>query len=163
MEFYNNKENSPLQFRINVEGINPNNIETRLILRTNENKNYLIFGKIEEDICIFDLPKLELYEKGDSGKLKFEIISEDDVYFPVWEDTFEINTKASITFEQLVTETKEKGKSKPKVTASPIIETKKEEKPIIKENKTTEPPVEKKIGKKTKSENDIKDFNSFFK
>lgn len=162
MEFYNNKENEPLKFKLNVEGIDKDNIETRLILKTNENKNYLFFGKIEEDLCIFDLPELDLYEKGNSGNVKFEIISE-DIYFPVWEDSFDIATKASITFEQLVTETKEKP-SKPSITVDPIIQQKVEEKPVIKENKKEEKKKPIKYKKEViKEKSDIKNFDSFFK
>ena len=41
MEFFNNKENENLKFKINSEGVDINKIEPRLILTTKENKNYL--------------------------------------------------------------------------------------------------------------------------
>ncbi len=166
MDFYNNNNNEPLKFRLNVEGIDTNNIETRLIFKTNENKNYLFFGKVEDDVCIFDLPKLGLFEKNDSGIIKFEIVS-DDLYFPVWSDKFNVKTKASITFEQLVSETVESPtKQKPKVSA--IIETiiTKDEKPIIKEKikESVKKETVKEISKEKKiiKDDEIKDFNSFF-
>jgi len=123
MELFNNKNNDSLKFKVNSEGIDVKNIEPRLILTTNENKNYLFIGKIKENICKFSIPKLKSYTKGDNGKMKFEIISE-DLYFPVWEDTFEINTKATIQFESVIND--EPKVVKPKITATvnvqPIIE-----------------------------------------
>lgn len=155
MKFYNNKKNEPLKFKLNVEGIDTNNIETRLILKSNKS-NYLFFGTIKEDVCIFDIPELNLYEKENIGLAKFEIISE-DLYFPVWEDNFEIKTKASITFEQLVTETK-KTPSKPKISASAILNApiEKDIKPIIKEKKDTKKEI------KIDKNKEIKNFDSFF-
>ena len=34
-------------------------------------------GEIDKDICKFTIPELHLYEKGDNGKIKFEIISDE--------------------------------------------------------------------------------------
>jgi len=132
MEFFNNKENEILKFKINSEGIDVNNIETRLILTTKENKNVLLIGKIDKDICRFAIPELNLYEKGNSGKIKFEIISE-DLYFPVWEDNFEIKSKATLKVEELIHEIQKT--SKPSITVSEAkIETNpKEIKKIVKE------------------------------
>jgi len=133
MELFNNKENELLKFKINSEGIDVNNIETRLILTTNENKNVLLIGEIDKDICKFSIPQLSLYEKGDKGKIKFEIISE-DLYFPVWEDKFEIKSKASIKIEEMVSEIQQNTiKNKPKIS---VTEAKIESRPI--ENKILE-------------------------
>ena len=45
MDFFNNKENNILKFKINSEGIDINKIEPRLILTTNENKKLLPYTK----------------------------------------------------------------------------------------------------------------------
>jgi hypothetical protein len=137
MELFNNKENEILKFKINSEGIDVDNVEPRLILITKENKNILFIGKIEKDICKFDIPQLSVYEKGDHGKIKFEIISE-DLYFPVWQDEFEIKSKASIKIEEMVSEIQHSSKPRISVTETkPIfekkVETKKEK---VVENKT---------------------------
>lgn len=58
MELFNNKENEILKFKLNSEGIDVNNIEPRLILITKENKNILLIGEIEKDICKFTIPEL---------------------------------------------------------------------------------------------------------
>ena len=138
MELFNNKENEILKFKINSEGINVNNVEARLVLVTKENKNVLLIGEIDNDICRFNIPELTLYEKGDNGKIKFEIISE-DLYFPVWEDKFEIKTKASLKVEELISEIQHT--SKPKISVS---EAKIEHNPIKKSvEKSVEKPVEK--------------------
>ena len=138
MEFWNNKENDSLNFKLNSEGIDINNIEPRLILTTKENKNYLFLGKVEKDICKFEIPKLESYEKGEEGKIKFEIVTE-DLYFPVWEDKFEIKTKASIKIEEMIENIKKDEESK-KFSVKAVLETnnvkeKKEEPSVIKEKK----------------------------
>ncbi|MFA5585515.1 MAG: hypothetical protein WDA02_03100 [Saccharofermentanales bacterium] len=128
MEFYNNDKNDKLKFKINIEGIDINNIEPRLII-TNENKNYLFYGKVNDSICTFDLPELSNYNKGDTGKIKFEIVSE-DLYFPVWSDDFEIKTRASVKIEELYQEIQQP--SKPKVAVNAILE---KEKPVVEKEK----------------------------
>lgn len=160
MEFFNNKSNDSIRFQINTEGTNLNKVETRLIFTTENNKNYLFFGKIQEDKCVFDIPELKIYEQGEQGKIKFEIIS-DDLYFPVWEDKFEIKTKVNITLEKMISNiqsTEEKTTTKPKFSVSPI-------KPQIVEKKETEKKVTETVEVK-KDDNDeetIKNFSSFFK
>ena len=136
MEFYNNDKNDKLKFKINIEGIDINNIEPRLII-TNENKNYLFFGKVNDSICTFDVPELSNYTKGDTGKIKFEIVSE-DLYFPVWTDDFEIKTKASVKIEELYQEIQQP--SKPKVTVNNILE---KEKPVVEKPVVEKPIIEK--------------------
>jgi len=140
MELFNNKENEILKFKINSEGININKVEARLILMTKENKNVLLVGKIENDTCKFDIPQLESYDKGDVGKIKFEIISE-EMYFPVWEDSFEIKSKATIKIEEMVNEIQQKSVRPTITVASPSIDIKpvfekKEVKEEIKVNET---------------------------
>lgn len=127
MELFNNKENEIIKFKLNSEGIDVNNIETRLILTTKENKNILFIGEVDKDICRFNIPELSLYEKGDHGKIKFEIISE-DLYFSVWQDEFEIKSKASIKIEEMISEIQQTTKHKPSISVS---EAKIENKPIL--------------------------------
>lgn len=167
MEFFNNKSNDSLKFQINTEGADLNKIEARLIFSTKENINYLVFGKIQEDKCIFDIPELKIFEQGDQGNIKFEIITQ-DLYFPVWEEKFEIKTKVNITFEKLISNiqsnTEPTTKTKPKISVStPIKENKPE---ILKETKTPEkditiPTIEGKSSE-IKNEEAIKNFSSFF-
>jgi len=167
MELFNNENNDKLKFKINSEGIDINNIEPRLILTTNENKNYLFIGKVNNDICEFNIPELESYKKGDNGDIRFEIISE-GLYFPVWNDKFNIITKATIQLEQ-VENIEEKPKRKEiNIIAQPIIETKHKEEKIkekIDENIKTE--KQKKIEKQKPINNivddHIKNFDNFFK
>ena len=156
MEFFNNKENESLRFKINSEGIDINNIEPRLILMTKENKNYLLIGKIENGICKFEIPKLESYEKGDEGKIKFEIISE-DLYFPVWEEKFEIKTKVTIKIEEMVENIIKKDEESKKISVKAILE--KEEK-----EKKEEPPEKREVKTQQKNKLDnlsIKHFKDF--
>lgn len=141
MEFYNNKKNDTLKFSVNADGIDTSDMEARLILHTKENKNYIFFGEIEGNKCSFNIPELDLYEKEDHGKIKFEIISE-DVYFNVWEDKFEIKTKPTIKIEEMIQNIQNESK-KPKITASPIVvervnEKKNKKQELIQENDVDE-------------------------
>jgi len=133
MEFFNNNQNDNLKFKLNSDGIDLSKIEPRLILTTKENKNYFFIGDIKEGIAIFEMPELKLYEKGDNGKIKFEIISEDETYFPVWEDRFEIKTKAIIKLEQMISEIVSNKPNKPRITSDIIIE-----KPIVEKKESKE-------------------------
>ncbi len=134
MELFNNKENETLKFKINSDGIDVGNIEPRLILITKENKNVLLIGEIDKDICRFNIPQLNIYEKGEHGKIKFEIISE-DLYFPVWQDDFEIKSKASIKIEEMIQEIQQSTHKKPSIS---VTEAKIESKPIEKEKEKIE-------------------------
>jgi hypothetical protein len=118
MEFFNNKSNDTLKFKLNMEGININDIETRLIFENNNNINYMIKGVIEGENCFFDIPQLEIYDKDTRGKIKFEIISE-DVYFNVWEETYNIKSKPTIKLEQVVENVKTTDKHL--ISSDPVI------------------------------------------
>ena len=135
MEFFSNKKNESLKFKINSEGIDVDVVEPRLVLVTKENKNYIFLGKISEGICEFKVPELEQYVRGNHGIIRFEIISE-DLYFPVWEEKFEIKTKSSIKIEEMYSQIKES--SKPNIS-SVMLDSVEEE--------VVEEPVEKNIMK----------------
>lgn len=160
MEFYNNKQNDSLKFKINVQGINTDKVEARLVLKTSENLNQVFFGKISNDICTFDIPELKLYENKDKGTIKFEMISE-DLYFSVWEDSFEIKTKASIKVDEVVYNKVEKEPSKPKVEVSQLIkETRKE--PEIKQKTPIRPEIKQPTKINKSNPDELMDFNKFF-
>jgi hypothetical protein len=157
MELFNNKENENLKFKINSEGIDMNKVEPRLILTTKENKNYLFIGEIHNDVCRFRIPKLEQFETGNEGRIKFEIINE-DMYFQVWEDEFKIKTKANIKIEEMISQINKDEEKKVSVKA--ILET---EKPLrrepLKEHKEV---VQPRIKKEEPVEPPIRNFNEFF-
>jgi len=145
MEFFNNKENDVLKFKINSTGIAASTIDARLIFLTSENKNYLIAGNITEDICEFKIPMLSLYEKDNLGKIVFEIIS-GDTYFKVWEESFKVKSKMSIIVENVISEEQKEVLNEPlKVT-------------LIKEDKKDDIKKEKVFKKEKKL---IKGFPTF--
>lgn len=100
MDLFNNENNASLKFKLNSEGIDINSIECRSVFITNEKIDYMIKGNMDNQICVFDIPKMSLYENKGNGKIKFEIIS-DDRYFNVWEDEFEIKSKSTIKVENI--------------------------------------------------------------
>lgn len=160
MELFNNKENENLKFKINSEGIDINKVEPRLILTTKENINYLFIGEIHNDVCKFKIPKLEQFETGNSGKIKFEIINE-DMYFQVWEDEFKIKTKANIKIEEMISQI-DKSEDSKKISVKAIFETEKpkREQPIIRESHKEIPPP--RVKKDEPIDPPVRNFNEFF-
>lgn len=172
MEFFNNKKNNLLKFKINSEGLNTKKIETRLILTTENNKNYIFFGNIKDSVCSFNIPELSLYEKNDNGKINFEIVS-GDIYFKVWDDKFNINTKATITLENIEEEVN-KVSTPSFTTSAPMVEMIQESVEDVEEEPKEEPkkepkkePKELKTKNETKTEkedikiSEIKNFNEY--
>jgi len=156
MEFFSNKTNDILKFKLNAEGINTNDVEPRLVFNSKDKINCIIFGKIKEGICIFDIPELKIYENSDSGTVKFELVS-NDLYFNVWEEKFTIKTKTTIKLNEMVRESVEE--EKPKISVSleskPIVEKEKEEKP----KKTEETKINEGVNEEGKT---LKSFGDFF-
>ena len=186
MDFFNNKDNDILKFKINSTGVDTSTIETRLVLKSNENKNYVFFGTIIDETCSFEIPNLSLYENNTIGNVKFEIIS-GDMYFNVWSDQLNIKSKVESTLEKIEEEVNKV--IRPNFTASTIQpETvKKDVKPEIvkesvkpKEEKIIKPEiVEKEVKEETIqekeninetnniktdiSDDEVKSFSDFFK
>jgi hypothetical protein len=123
MDLFNNKNNDRLKFKINAEGINTSDFEARLVFTTDKKINYVIYGDIRENMCYFDVPELSIYEKDSSGKLKFELVSE-DLYFNIWQDSFNIKSKSTIKIDEMIRETQES--EKPKINVILECETKPE-------------------------------------
>ena len=162
MEFFNNKENNLLKFKINSEGIDVNNIETRLVFKTNENNNYLIFGKIVDNICEFEVPELKVYETNDKGNIRFEIIS-GDTYFDVWSDKFDIKTKINITLEKVEEEIEKVIKPTIESVAPEVVErvdeTKSRVNPLKKDKKVKNDAIETHVVNLVKESKKVEKIN----
>lgn len=164
MDFYNNKKNDTLKFKLNAEGIDMRNMEARLIFRSKNSKNMLLVGTINEGYCIFDVPELNIYEKDEHGDVKFEVVASDGnndfVYFQPWKNTFNVKSQASMKVEEVI-ETIAKTKEKPSISASvEIVQSKEPEKKIPKkrifENKQVEEEI--KIDPELNPYKDIKEY-----
>jgi len=163
MDFFNNKNNDNIKFKINAEGIDTKDVEARLVFNTKDNLNYIIFGDIKEGVCTFTVPELKVYEKNNNGLLRFELVSK-DLYFNVWEDKFNIKTKTTIKIDEMVRESVEEEKPQIKATleATPIFEEKEEiEEKVVEKKK--EKVVEKVEPKTEKTKEELLSFDSFFK
>ena len=68
MDFFNNKTNDNIKFKINTEGINTKDVESRLVFNTKDQLNYIIY------------PELKIYEKSNNGTVRFELVSKDLYY-----------------------------------------------------------------------------------
>lgn len=156
MEFFNNKENDTLKFKINTEGVDVGAVDPRLIFVTNENTNYLVKGKFEGDTCIFNVPMLPEYDININGNVVFEIVS-GDLYFKVWNEAFTVKTKPSVVLTD-INEVKKESNT-PTITVNsikvePIIEPAKK---VVKESKATPKPPKPTIAEvKKKVANDLK-------
>jgi len=164
MEFFNNQNNNNLKFKLNTQGIDYREVEPRLVFSTNENVNIIIFGKINEGVCTFDIPELKVYEKENSGSLKFELVSQ-DMYFNVWEEKFNIKTKSFVKVDEVYSD---ESINKPSIEAIfEKVEPSEEEKVIEedkvkdKEEEIKEEIKEEKIEEKTKT--DVLSFDKFIK
>ena len=179
MDFFNNNVNDNIKFKINAEGVEPDSIQPRLVFMGEGDVNYIIFGNIEENVCTFEVPELKMYESGNTGKVRLELIAEEQ-YYNIWEDDFGIKSKKIIKMDEMVTEAVKK--VAPKIEVSQVkvepVNKKKEEpkkvekKPVkkeepkkvvkqpIKESKTTPKKVVKPVESKN---NEFVSLNDYLK
>lgn len=132
-KFYQDKTEE-FKCSIGVEGANLSKAKARLVLESNE-YNLIFNGNIDKSgKCSILIPKLKILSEKLEGKLKLEVIVEDDSIFIPYEDKFEIGVSKKVTVEVAKQDKPVISESKKKVTA--VVETKIEEKPkLIPENK----------------------------
>lgn len=84
---------------INIEGASLNNAKARLILE-NEEFSLVFDGTIDKmGKCIIPVKKLKILSEDLRGKLKLEVIVDDDTYFLPYEDNFTIGLSKKLTVE----------------------------------------------------------------
>jgi hypothetical protein len=84
---------------IGVEGVSLNDTKARLVLESSK-LNLMFTGDIKSDgTCSIPISKLKgIFNEGDVGKLKLEVIA-DDVLFSPWESDFSIKTQRKVQVE----------------------------------------------------------------
>ena len=106
-KLYTDKDEN-FECKISVEGTNLSKASARLVLESNE-YNLMFTGKIDSTgKCIIPIPKLKLLSENLKGKLKLEVIVDNDTYFVPYTDDFLISTNRKVTVEVLKPESKTK-------------------------------------------------------
>lgn len=97
-KFYKDK-NENFECNIGLEGASLLNAQARLILE-NDEFNLIFDGQIDKNgKCIVPIKKLKILTEGLTGKLKLEVIVEEDTYFLPFQDEFIIDINKKLTLE----------------------------------------------------------------
>jgi len=85
--------------KIAVEGTNLSKASARLVLESSE-YNLIFEGKIDNTgKCIIPIKKLKCLSENLKGKLKLEVIVDNDTYFVPYSDDFTVMTNRKVTAE----------------------------------------------------------------
>jgi hypothetical protein len=130
--------NESFECEISVKNASLKGSIARLIVESN-GLTLAFNGKIEGEKCIIPIKRLRgLLEENSMGKMHLEVVVE-DTYFKPWEDQFIVEEHTSVKVR--VNEQKES-------TGKPIVEVKKptmkNQPPVVKEQKKSHPPTNKK-------------------
>jgi len=97
-KFYKDK-NENFECNIGLEGASLSNAQARLILE-NEEFNLVFNGQIDRSgKCVVPIKKLKILTEGLTGKLKLEVIVEEDTYFLPFQDEFIVDVNKKLTVE----------------------------------------------------------------
>ena len=96
---------------IYVEGAKTDETIARLIVET-EDWTLMFPGEIKNGKVNIPIRKLNLFEEGQTGKVKLEVIAEGSVFIP-WEDTFKVKLSKKVTVS--LNETKKSHNKSPEV------------------------------------------------
>lgn len=80
---------------IYVEGAKTDETVTRLIVESSD-WTLMFPGEIKNGKVVIPIRKLNLFEEGQTGKVRLEVIAEGSVFIP-WEDTFKIKMSKKVT------------------------------------------------------------------
>ncbi len=92
-------KNENFECKLNLEGASLENARARLVLE-NDEFNIIFDGTIDNDgKCIVPIKKLKILSEDLKGKLKLEVIVENDTYFMPYEDDFIVSLNKKLTVE----------------------------------------------------------------
>ena len=80
---------------IHIEGAKLEDTSSRLIIES-DSWTLMFSGEIKDGKCIIPIRKLNLFEEGQLGKIRLEVIAEGSVFVP-WEDTFKIKMSKKVS------------------------------------------------------------------
>lgn len=105
VELFNNNPNKEMVFNVNAQGIDPAQVEVKmLLLMEGKATNLFFMADIVDGKVCFNLPALTELNEAQEGTLRLEVIA-DGEYFKPWESDFQIKAKRSFSVSSSVTET----------------------------------------------------------
>ena len=153
----NNAENNRLEFNLNVEGVDSEELDIRMLMFFENHQNYLFNGRVEDGKVVVDLPVFKNITEGEVGQLKLEVIAGSE-YFQAWDSRFTIKTKTTVKItESNVIQKDETPVKRISLNLVPVNEVKKEvkaeakaeAKPEAKAPEVPLPPVVNKVVKES--------------
>ncbi len=85
---------------VSVDGASIENTKARLVVE-GKKWNLVFYGDVENNgKCKINIGNLSIFNEGESGKIRLEIIADDTVFTP-WKDDFSIKTNKKVTVEVL--------------------------------------------------------------
>ena len=79
---------------IQIEGADLSETSARLILET-DSWTIMFNGTITNGKCSIPIKKLNIFDEGQTGKIKLEVIAEGNLFIP-WEDTFRVKLSKKV-------------------------------------------------------------------
>jgi hypothetical protein len=102
-ELYNDSSNRVFKIRLNVEGVENEELQVRMVLNfTKHNRSYIFYAQNEEDLYILTIPPMSEVHQ-DSGNMHIEVIANDTIFKP-WEDEFIVKNKKKIEIANVATD-----------------------------------------------------------
>lgn len=83
---------------VSVDGASIDDTKARLVVE-GKKWNLVFYGKIENDgRCKIDINNLNIFNEGDNGKIRLEVIADNTIFVP-WTDDFSVKTNKKVTVE----------------------------------------------------------------
>jgi len=79
---------------ISIDGVSEEDSQARIII---ESKDWILLfpGEIKNKKCIVPIKSLKLFNEGEVGKIKLEVIAEGNIFIP-WEDDFRVKISKKV-------------------------------------------------------------------
>jgi len=85
---------------VSVDGASIDNTTARLVVE-GKKWNLVFYGEVENNgKCKINIGGLNIFNEGDNGKIRLEIIADDTVFIP-WKDDFQVKTNKKVTVEMV--------------------------------------------------------------
>lgn len=79
---------------ISIDGVPEEESQARIII---ESKDWILMfpGEIKNKKCVVPIKSLKLFNEGETGKIKLEVIAEGNIFIP-WEDDFKVKLSKKV-------------------------------------------------------------------
>lgn len=79
---------------ISIDGVSEEDSQARIII---ESKDWILLfpGEIKNKKCVVPIKSLKLFNEGEVGKIKLEVIAEGNIFIP-WEDDFKVKISKKV-------------------------------------------------------------------